>query len=94
MREVRRVDARIRPSADAVCDAERDVRALPNSADEERVLAAGGAGAFVFAALPDGVVWVEGEDVRVGVVASVLGGEGCGDAVVYLGARRGFGAQC
>lgn len=86
VREVCRVDAGIGPSSYAIGDAKRDVWPLADPADEEGVLAAGGTGALVFAALADWVVGIEGEDVRVGVVASVFCREGCSYAVVYLGA--------
>lgn len=82
MREVGRVNARIHPAADAVCDPESYGSRVVDAADEEGVVArvwAGGAPPVT--GRLDSVVWVEVEDVGGWVVRSVFADEGGGDVV-------------
>lgn len=83
--EVCWVDAGVYPASYAVCDAESYVGGGAYARDEEGILSAVWARAFVFPAGADVVVGVEVEDVGVGVVASVFGCERGGYAVGEFG---------
>jgi len=55
-----------------------------DSRDEEGILAGAGTCPFVFSAREDPVVWIEVEDIRIGVVALIFCGEGGCYAVCEL----------
>jgi hypothetical protein len=81
MREVCWINARVGPSANAICDAERNIITLPNAADEEGILSTVGTGAFVFSTPSDWDPRVKGEGIGCRVETPIFGCVGCGDAV-------------
>jgi len=85
VREVRGIDARVDPAADAVSDAERKVVAAAELGDEEGVLARAGTPGFGAARFRAYGPREKGDDVAGCVEAVVFCGEGGGDAVGVVG---------